>query len=328
MKKYPISLVKPINIFFLFTLVLILSCGGGGASKTNRYSDAPNVYAAGYEVSTGYRNAVYWKNGEIVVLSDGTRNASINSIIVLGNEIHAAGWGGGAKYWKASGGKKVQEINLGRNSMGWSMFISGNDIYILGDDKNSRGQDVATYWKNGKAVTIGGGFTAHSIFVVGDDVYVSGSLKDAAAYWKNGKVVFLSGGNSAESIFVVDDNVYAVGYEKYNQGRSERALYWKNGLAVYLSLGTHAGRIFIDGNDVYISGHVDKKAAYWKNGKIVIIGKQYSSTRSIFVYGKDIYVAGEERNNEGKFVAVYWKNGEAVYLSENNSGVDSIVVAQ
>ncbi len=65
------------------------------------------VYVAGIEKNAaGNTVAKYWKNATVVPLTDGTRNASANSIAISGNDVYVAGYELStgflniAKYWK------------------------------------------------------------------------------------------------------------------------------------------------------------------------------------------------------------------------------------
>ena len=323
--------MKLINLSCLFILIIIFfnSCNCGRnieETHSRRGSIIPvTVYAGGSEVINFRRVATYWKNGEPVYLSSGSKyNANILSMVVSGDDVHAAGYGDGvAKYWKTSGGKVVREVVLSRNSTAWSIAVFGNDVYVLGKRKNGIGKPFAVCWKNEKVVSQIEFHEVYAMFVNNNDIYFAGCKDGNATYWKNGEPVPLSGGTCANLIQVVGDDIYAAGYEEYDEGESSQAIYWKNGLIEPLSLGNYVSSIFVDGKDVYVAGSVNRGAAYWKNGKVVILGEKYSSTRSIFVFDKDVYVGGSQF---GIAKAVYWKNGELVSLSENSSDVNSIVV--
>jgi hypothetical protein len=65
-----------------------------------------DVYVAGIETSTSNHSvAKVWKNGVATALSDGTRNASASSVVVLGSDVYVGGYDyvtnyPAAKYWK------------------------------------------------------------------------------------------------------------------------------------------------------------------------------------------------------------------------------------
>src|SRR5262249_49324488 len=123
------------------------------------------------------------------------------------------------------------------------------DVYVAGYvvKRGINGDSsVATYWKNGNAVTLSDGSfryaPAHSIFVSGGDVYAAGTESNGnrvmATYWKNGQRVPLSDGSKdagAISIVVSGKDVYVAGWE-YNNCCSVTPKYWKNGHPVTLGV--------------------------------------------------------------------------------------------
>jgi len=211
---------------------------------------------------------------------------------------------------------------------------------------------LAAYWKDGKLFPLISGTYAHSIYVVGNDVYVAGENNNGnlrAVYWKNGVPVVLTNGTNAalaNSIYVVGNDIYVGGYELYNNDANfPIAKYWKNGVAVSLTnapgyIGI-VNSIYVVGSDVYAAGFKAKTfggfqvATYWKNGIAVPLNDStttIASAQSIFVKGNDVYVCGKEQSQSGVFggtpVARYWKNGIPVSLTDGsqNAGAWSIFV--
>lgn len=99
-------------------------------------------------------------------------------------------------------------------------------------------------------------------------------------------------------------------------------LYMKND-KVGLPLTTNgnlssAYAIAVSGNDVYVTGAIDDKAVYWKNGQLIQLQSSSirSSSRSIAIDGEDIYVTGIVCNDPywTEVHAVYWKNGQEFQL--------------
>lgn len=64
------------------------------------------------------------------------------------------------------------------------------------------------------------------------------------------------------------------------------------------------------------------KALYWKHTNIVNLsdGARHAFAKSIFVNETGVYIAGEEHNASGVYVAKYWKDGQAILLSNGYSG--------
>jgi len=302
-----------------------------------------DVYVAGTSGDT----AVYWKNGKEVKLSDGTRGAFANSIFVTNNnDVYIAGTmytdGLDSGPFKALSWKNGVVTNLDNNpqsvfSEAYAISVLGNDVYVGGYTTN--GPNLATYWKNGTPVVIGGSnSTIYSLSVNSGDVYTSGesfvSDSSYATYWKNGQATVLGPGSSS-SIFITNNNIYTAGYQDIN-GASYAAC-WQNQTVINFDSTSGqdvASCVFVSGNDVYVAGYhrsgVNMVATYWKNGVPIALNNDTnvnSWAQSICVVGNDVYVAGVIVNELfSSTVATVWKNGVATKLGIDNSAATAVFV--
>jgi hypothetical protein len=64
----------------------------------------------------------------------------------------------------------------------------------------------------------------------------------------------------------------------------------------------------------------DGKAAYWKNDQAFTLSTGEGSSRSIFLSGTDVYVAGTQ-GDYYRSVALYWKNGQETILSGSSEAM-------
>jgi len=309
-----------------------------------------DVYFAGYAIPDVGRKsiAIYWKNNEVIQLTDGTQDAEAVHVAISGKDVHVYGYEEISlghdysttifRHWK--NGKVVSDKDFEMANIE-DIVISDGDVYIIGRGY-SKNTSKASYWKNGEEIILSGGTnkeSAKAIFVSGKDVYVAGiehiyGTWGIPKYWKNGEEVYISDyktGVRINSIFVSGSDVYIAGIEY-----SETAKYWKNGKGINLTDGeedSSANHILVSGNDVYVAGSEwDKKkdmsiAKYWKNGVEVILsdGTEHSEAYSILVLGKDVYAAGDSG-----YIPQYWKNGKAIHLSKLPiyiSALKSIAVA-
>jgi hypothetical protein len=236
-------------------------------------------------------------------------------------------------------------------AMPWSIFVSGNDVYIAGS-KYENENSIAMYWKNGVAIPLTDTNTsksasANAIYVSGSDVYVAGyellsNEYGVAMLWKNGVPVNLTPVNApypipphtffyigtggfaaANSIFVSGTDVYVAGVSNF-----VTATYWKNGVATYMPDSnlfsnnnpvyanvSYANGIALSGQDVYVVGGTNAGGVYWKNGLAIPLSPlETGGCNSIYVSGTDVYIAGILN-----YHATYWKNGTPFQLSSSNT---------
>jgi hypothetical protein len=237
----------------------------------------------------------------------------------------------------------------GTRSFAFSVFVSGDNVYVAGCEFDANNKAIATLWKNGVPTALADGTEACSVFVSGSDVYVAGSKRDApgkeiAMIWKNGKPTVLTNGtnnSTAKSILVSGDDVYVAGAVDLEV--KARATVWKNGVPTTLPDSTKdafANSIFVSGGDVHVAGaeYIVKPirngdevnssnivAKVWKNG-VETLSINNAAVRSIHVVGGDVYVAGYEKNSEGRNVARVWKNGVPIALGDATSGDSAMAV--
>lgn len=243
-----------------------------------------------------------------------------------------------AKLWKNDTAQSLTQIS--RDGYASAVCVSGNDVYVAGQELISGSGDVAKVWKNGVVKNLTNGSQdadVSSLFVAGEDVYVAGAEYNGtyhvAKIWKNGVARSLTNGTNnagAYGIFVSGTDVYVAGYE--NNGTRDVATVWKNGVPQRLTDGIARGiafSVYVSGNDVYVCGLENvgptstRTARLWKNGVLQNLnGASSGEARSVYVSGTDVYVGGRVIN--GRWVATVWKNGEPKQLSDGTN--DSIVL--
>ncbi|WP_157986517.1 hypothetical protein [Chitinophaga alhagiae] len=86
--------------------------------------------------------------------------------------------------------------------------------------------------------------------------------------------------------------------------------------------------------DVYVAVQLQgnpNRALYWKNSDIAYLSAsgRHAFAKSVFVNETGVYIAGEEHNASGVYVAKYWKDGQAVNLSDGtkHAFASGIVIA-
>ena len=349
-----------ISAILAFSLAFV-SCGGSKKKEDNGIIVPPVeadrvVYVAGVEYHNifslhGY--PVVWKNGtaqRLTSIATGNENngAVAYSIFVSGDAVYVAGestqnvYGPSAPIYTANLWVDGVPRELSGGTSASSVFVSGSDVYVAG--RNDSGPVV---WKNGTPQALVGGRSANSVFVSGSDVYVGGirrrttdSVIDDGVIWKNGTVLYTLVNDEDErnrtyvsSIYVSGSDVYAAGYvlgRNTNSNLIGKARLWKNGNVQTLDVGdqdSSANSVAVSGNDVYVAGMGGagmQSAMLWKNGVAQRLGGN-GEAKSVFVFGGDVYVCGEDFDGEMSRATV-WKNGTIYQRMARGAAVYSIFV--
>lgn len=259
------------------------------------------VYVVGSQRQGLNSVAVLWTNGVPTILTDGTKNGSAAGIVVSGSDVYVVGGEIGfdavgnavsiAEYWKNGVRIMLPPMTPGDELQASSIAISGSDVYVAGSESFTTqtgpssyysGQ-AATYWKNGVPVTLPGSSIlagAYSVFISGNDVYLSGASCvlyapncEQPVYWKNGQLVQLPAESpaAAYSIFVAGNDIF-LSENLTLPGGALEAQTWLNGTQVTLSTGPDAGtgEVVLSNGRSYVAGSVGSGyACYWVNSNLV-----------------------------------------------------------
>lgn len=229
-------------------------------------------------------------------------------------------------------------------SFATSITVNGNDVYITGGMTKGNSEDIATYWKNGNAITLTDGSTNARITAIafdGADVYVAGWVTGAsglpiATYWKNGVPTALANDgfySVANGIAVSGNNVYVVGQFMNGRLDSSTVMIWVNGVAQSLTCYpfSYATSVAISGSDVFVGGTSTTSIGwgnadtYWKDGMPVYLAVNGASSQinALAFSGNDLIATGTigVPSPLGSYSAAWWKNGTRMPMtgfSENN----------
>ena len=128
------------------------------------------IYIAGRAQDNSVNVACYWdlSTGNTPIFLSTVGNSYASSIFVSEGDVYVAGSvSSKAVYWENG------QINYLSDSVSYtkSIFVYNNDVYVAGWVLPDGDHEVATYWKNGEAITLYDGTyntQATSIFVSGD----------------------------------------------------------------------------------------------------------------------------------------------------------------
>lgn len=327
------------------------------------------VYAAGY--SDGLMISYWWLNGQINALGTSSQNTRTHAIhvsekgdVYIGGEYTDDSLDGylAAALWKNGTPALLTDMSRPTDAAVYAVDTDGDDVWAAGffrylkSPEWSFQRDVATLWKNGKAIQLTDGKNyakAWDVHVVQGKVYAVGEETNAdgfavAKLWINGSTsddwsgataTDLSDGTNhvyAESMCVDGSDIYVVGNGSKGNDQKHYALYWKNGAMSYLSdAESYAVSVSVSGGHVYVAGWeyvtYDGRpcavATLWVDGAAqhLTAEKKSSQARCVAVKGGNVYVSGFLGN-----VATLWKNGVPQALSDGvyPVGITSLFVTE
>lgn len=254
-----------------------------------------DVYVAGSNNWT----ATVWKNG-IKVYFEGEK-AEVSDMEVVGNDVYVSGsivkeFSNPTEIrtvpvlWK--NGIAVSLLNNDHYGEATSVFVSGADVYVSGNDNN-----IATIWKNGIPIKLSDdlqGSLVNDVVVVGNDIYAIGSANNVAKLWKNGVDTNSFDDYTSrvlKKIVVVGQDLY-IGGQENSISHPAIAKIWKNGVSTNLTDGlkwAFFSSMFLDtSNNIYMVTNepIDNRkntCKIWKNGALIIKYDNYQFINDIFV---------------------------------------------
>ena len=115
-----------------------------------------------------------------------------------------------------------------------SVFVSGRDVFVEGQEGNARGVWLATLWRNGTAQRLSDGTRdawADSVFVSGNDVFVVEAEKNArrvevATLWRNGTAQRLSDGALNARAQSLQKNLNRINADLFLQSKNCHAIFF------------------------------------------------------------------------------------------------------
>ncbi|WPV02393.1 hypothetical protein SNE26_11455 [Mucilaginibacter sp. cycad4] len=288
-----------------------------------------DVYICGFKLDG--HSAAYLKNGMLVNIGD--KESIVNAMTVVDDHVYATGMAhGAAVYWKdgqevvLTGFPNHGEgfaITVFKNDV----YVAGYERVSKDPNMFAGWTDEARLWKNGTKIpmVVSKGFHSGASCLAVDpssgDVYVGGVDNNKTRYWKNGDLKQLNDQNKPvhpADLLISKNQMYVVGTTLSNTVPDYwQAAYWNNtqGTMVLSSqtpMEAKATAIVITGNDVYVAGYAGEKVVYWKNGIMTELADLpgFPEKYALAVAGADVYVMGRDKNG-----AKLWVNGKATVIA-------------
>jgi hypothetical protein len=338
---------SPFSIALLFAVLTFTACKKHGSGGNN--DPKGTVYIAGNDWSGNNNIALFWKDGKVQKLTDGTHQAEAYSVYAsAAGDVYVAGYENNgnydvAKLWINGKAKSISDGKQDGNV--WAVVVSGSTVYATGYDGN-----LAKLWKmNGSTVTsqelpFSGALYSEGAAVAvaaSGDVYVAGDMTDDnnkifAVLWKiSGSTITsqmlptvgVNLGSYATGVYVSGNDVYATGYE-YDAPNVAYPKLWKvsGGTATATDLpkgsaGAYPKSVVVSGSTVYVSGKYEGEAAIWQDGVVKKLTSNGGLANAVFVSDGTVYIAGSDNS-----MPVFWKDGVEQKLDVINGEAASIFV--
>lgn len=235
----------------------VLSDGKRATSPVAVAAAGENIYAAGFEtLENSDRKAVYWRNGQMEYLSDGSTDALAYCVAAEGNDVYVGGYvqpadnksGGIACIWKngvaqnLTDGSTLAKVN--------AICIDGGVLYAAGAEKVSGGRWKGVLWKDGQPTyfTEEVGTEVTGLYVKEGKYIIEGNMTAdsgdiVTCIWTEEGVQVISEGMAlcqgtglavAGSDIYVAGNAYDMDYDTYEE--IYRSPVWKNGTEMALEV--------------------------------------------------------------------------------------------
>jgi hypothetical protein len=207
-----------------------------------------------------------------------------------------------------------------------SAVVAVKSVYLLHNEQNIPEPNTISLIKDGKIVLTIDNAIAKAMAIDKNNSYIIGLQDSKAELWKNGVATELTDFYEAVSISVVGNDVYVLGFG-IDKNSDRIVLLWKNGITTALDFPDFKyGYIkngCLSGDKVHVYGNNNMGdfiySAYGKESKLIRKNSTYPiELRSIFVVNEDVYIAGNEANDNQVLTAEYWKNGVETILGNGN----------
>lgn len=300
MRRFIFSFIPALSIMagivFAFS-----SCNNNDDDKSGKNPAlARTFYVAGSENSGGTAQPVVWVNGTAKNQGNDGFGGICNAVAIGGdNSLYAGVVSNDANSYVYKNGERLLTLEKSGSMCGLnSMALLGDVVYSCGYDETAPMQPSACVWKGSEKY-----FTAQE------------------------------SSNGVKVLPVNENEIYMVANE-YSSGKSKPAIY-KNGSKLYTlpsadGIDTYAKDAFYINGDIYTVGEFSEyppvnTVIVWKNNieQYRITGADGANCNAGAIYVNrlgNIFVGGQETNEDGELIAKIWKDGNTYY--ELDGGAD------